>query len=107
MKKMIAYVAYFLTVAIVTYCVEFFLSYMISGILFYAADAPPGDISDTAKLLFSVGIPVGYAFVLFGLYYFYREILKSFSIHLLLSIGVLYHIIIAIYLIWNIIPDAF
>ncbi|MCG7333806.1 hypothetical protein MHZ95_00790 [Sporosarcina sp. ACRSM] len=107
MSKMIAYGAYFLIAAIVTYCVEFFLSYMISGILFYAADAPPGDISDTSKLLYSVGMPVIYAFVLFGLYYFYREILKSFSIHLMLSVGVLFHIIIAIYLIWSIIPDAF
>lgn len=107
MKQTIAYGVYFLIVAIVTYCIEFFLSYMISGILFHAADAPPGDISETGKLLFSVGIPVGYAFVLFGLYYFYREILKSFRIHLMLSVGGLFHIIIAIYLIWNIVPDAF
>ena len=107
MKQTIAYGAYFLIVATVTYFVEFFLSYMIGGILFYAADAPPGDISDTGKLLFSVGIPVGYAFVLFGLYYLYSQIIKSFNIHLMLSIGVLFHIIIALYLIWNIIPNAF
>ncbi|PID15300.1 hypothetical protein CSV63_09045 [Sporosarcina sp. P34] len=107
MKQPIAYGAYFLMAAIVTYCVEFFLTYMISGILFYAADAPPGDISDTGKLLFSVGIPVVYAFVLFGLYYLYSNILKGFNIHLRLSVGVLLHIIIAIYLIWNIVPYAF
>lgn len=107
MKQMIAYSAYFLIVASVTYFVEFFLSYMISGILFYAADAPPGDISDTSKLLFSVGIPVGYAFVLFGLYYLCSQFIKSFNIYLMPSIGVLFHIIIAIYPIWNIVPDAY
>lgn len=80
---------------------------MISGILFDAADAPPGDISDEGKLLFSVGMPVVYAFVIFSLYYLYSNILKSFEIHLKLSIGVLFHIIIAIYLIWNVVPDAF
>lgn len=84
-----------------------FLSYMINGILFYAADAPPGDISETGKLLFSVGIPAVYSFVLFGLYYLYRNILKVFNIHLRLSVGILLHTISAIYLIWNIVPYAF
>ncbi|MCM3711100.1 hypothetical protein [Sporosarcina luteola] len=104
MKQTLAYGVYFLIVAAITYFVEFFLSFMISGILFHAADAPPGDISDTGKLLFSVGMPVGYTFIL---YYLYRQIFKSFNIHLMLSVGVLFHIIIAIYLIWNIVPDAF
>ena len=57
MKQAIAYSAYFLIVATVTYFVEFFLFFMISGILFNAADAPPGDISDEGKLMLSVGIP--------------------------------------------------
>jgi len=52
-------------------------------------------------------MPVVYAFVLLGLYYLYIDILKSFSIHLMLSIGIIFHIIIAIYLIWNMVPDAF
>ncbi len=107
MKKMIAYGVYFLVVATVTYFVGIFLSYMISGILFYAADAPPGDISDRGKLLFSVGLPVGYAFVLFGVYYLFSQIVKGFNIHLMLGIGVVFHIIIAVYLIWNIVPYAF
>lgn len=107
MKQTIAYGAYFLIVAIVTYFVELFLSLMIMGILFSAADAPPGDISETGKLLYSVGIPVVYSFVLLGLYYLYREILKNFSINLMPSIGVIFHVIISIYLIWNVVPDAF
>ncbi len=107
MKQTIAYSAYFIIVATVTYFVKFFLIFMISGILFYAADAPPGDISDTSKLLFSVGIPVGYAFVLFGFYYLYYGIMENFKIHLMLSLGVLFHVIIAIYLIWNLVPYAF
>ena len=107
MKQKIAYSAYFLIVVTVTYFVELFLSFMIMSILFSAADAPPGDISETGKLLYSVGMPVVYAFVLLGLYYLYSDILKSFSIHLMLSIGVIFHIIIAIFLIWNVVPDAF
>ncbi|MER2129133.1 hypothetical protein [Solibacillus sp.] len=107
MKQTIAYGAYFLIAATVTYFVEFFLFLMISGILFDAADAPPGDISDEGKLLLSVGMPVIYTFVLFALYYLYSNILKSFKIHLMLSVGVLFHIMIAIYLIWNAVPDAF
>lgn len=107
MKQTLAYGAYFLTVATFTYFVEIILSFMISGILFHAADAPPGDISDEGKLLFSVGVPVVYAFVLFALYYFYNARLKYFKIHLLLSNGILFHILIAIYLIWNVVPDAF
>ena len=107
MKQTIAYGTYFIISATVTYVVEFFLFYMISGILFYAADAPPGDISDNGKLLLSVGMPVIYAFVLFALYYLYINILKSFKIHLMLSVGVLFHIMIAIYLIWNAVPYAF
>ncbi|ATP40391.1 hypothetical protein CSE16_10210 [Solibacillus sp. R5-41] len=107
MKQTIAYGAYFLIVATVTYFVEIFLSFMIMGILFDAADAPPGDVSDKGKLLFSVGMPVVYAFVLFALYYQYNAILKSFKNHLMLSVGVLFHILIAIYLIWNVVPDAF
>lgn len=107
MKQTIAYVTYFVTVATITYFVEFILIYMISGILFYAADAPPGDISDSSKLLYSVGIPVIYAFILYWLYFFYSLIMKSFNIHINLNIGILFHIIIAIYLIWNIVPYAF
>ncbi|KPN95007.1 hypothetical protein [Lysinibacillus sp. ZYM-1] len=107
MKKTIAYGAYFLIVATVTYFVEIFLSFMISGILFYAADAPPGDITNTGKLLYSVGMPVGYAFILFGLYYLYLQIIKGFNIHLKLSFGVIFHMMIAIYLIWNIAPYVF
>lgn len=97
MKQIIAYLAYFLIAASVTYFVEFFLSIMISGILFYAADEPPGDISDQGKLLYS----------LFAIYYLYSEILKNFTIHLTLSIGVLFHVIMAIYLIWNLVPITF
>ncbi len=107
MKQTIAYGAYFLFVATVTYFIELFLSLMIMGILFSAADAPPGDISETSKLLYSVGMPIVYAFFLFGIYYLYTDILKSFSTHLMLGVGILFHIIIAIYLIWNIVPDAF
>ena len=47
MKQAIAYGAYFLIAATVTYFVELFFFIKISGILFYAADAPPGDISET------------------------------------------------------------
>lgn len=107
MKQTIAYGAYFLISATVTYVFNFFSLYIISGILFYAADAPPGDISDNGKLLLSVGMPVIYAFILFALYYLYSTILKSFKIHLILSVGVLFHIMIAIYLIWNAVPYAF
>jgi len=107
MKQTIAYSAYFLFVATITYFVAIFLYFMISGILFYAADSPPGDISDTSKLLFSVGMPLGYAIVLFGVYYLYSQIIKDFNIHLTLSIGVIIHIIIAIYLIWILVPLVF
>lgn len=107
MKQTIAYGAYFLIAATVTYFVELFLFIMISGTLFYAADAPPGDISETGKLLFSVGMPVVYAFVLFEIYYLYSRVIKKFGINLMLSIGVLFHIIIAIYLIWKMVPVAF
>lgn len=107
MKQTIAYSSYFLIVAAVTYFLELLLSIFIMGILFSAADAPPGDISETAKLVYSVGMPVAYASVLFGLYYLYTDILKSFSTHLRLGVGVLFHITIAIYLIWNVVPDAF
>ena len=107
MKQTIAYSTFFLIAVTVTYFVEFLLSIMIGGILFHAADAPPGDISDEGKLLFSVGMPVVYAFVLFALYYLYTEILKSFNIQLMLSVGVLFHIFIAVYLIWNVVSDAF
>lgn len=107
MKQIIAYIAYFLIAASVTYFVEFFLSIIISGILFYAADEPPGDISDQGKLLYSVGMPVIYSFILFAIYYLYSEILKNFTIHLTLSIGVLFHVIMAIYLVWNLVPIAF
>ncbi|MBD8035861.1 hypothetical protein H9635_03845 [Solibacillus sp. A46] len=107
MKQTIAYGAYFLIAATVTYFVDFFLFFLISGILFDAADAPPGDISDNGKLLLSVGMPVIYAFILFALYYLYSNILKSFNIHLMLSVGVLFHIMVALYLIWNAVPYAF
>ena len=107
MKQTIAYGVYFLIAGAVTYFVEFFLFLMISSILFSAADAPPGDISDSGKLLLSVGMPVIYAFILFALYYLYSAILKNFKIHLILSVGVLFHIMIAIYLIWNVVPYAF
>ncbi|MEG0471623.1 MAG: hypothetical protein RR588_04740 [Solibacillus sp.] len=107
MKQTIASGSYILIVSPVTYFVEIFLTLIIWGILFSAADAPPGDISETGKLLFSVGAPVVYAFVLFALYYLLCKILKNFEIHTKLSIGVLFHIAIAIYLIWNLVPDTF
>ena len=107
MKQTIAYGAYFLIVTTVTYFVGIFSSYMIMAILFDAAGATPGDLSDEGKLLLSVGMPVIYAFILFALYYLYCNILKSFKIHLTLSVGVLFHIMIAIYLIWNAVPYAF
>lgn len=107
MKQTIAYATYFSIAVGVTYIVEFLLSFLIIGILFDAADAPPGDILEGDKLVLSIGLPVIFAFTLFALYYLYCRILKSFNIHLKLSVGVLNHIIIAIYLIWNVVPDAF
>ncbi len=106
MKGIIAQGAYFVVVAIITYFMEWLLSLMIGGILFTAADAPPGDISETGKLLYSVGVPVFYGFALYGLYFLLSYIIDSFKI-LHASIGVLFHIFITIYLIWNIVPDAF
>ena len=107
MKLSLSYGAYFLIAATVTYVVEFISSFMISGILFNAADAPPGDLSDTGKLLLSVGMPAIIAVVLFAFYYVYSTFLKLFEIHLMLSVGVIFHIMIAIYLIWHAVPDAF
>lgn len=107
MKHTIAYVAYFLVAAIVTNFVAFIFNYMISGILFYAADVAPGDISVTAKLIFSVVLPVVYAFVLFVFYKAYAIILESFNIQLKTMVGVLFHILIALYLIWKSVPVTF
>ena len=107
MKQTFAFGAYCLIAVAATYFVEILLSLNIAGILFHAADAPPGDITDRGKLLYSVGIPVVYASVLFTLYYLYSEFLKNFNIHLIRSVGVLFHIMVAIYLVWNVVPDAF
>ncbi|MDN4494380.1 hypothetical protein [Ureibacillus aquaedulcis] len=106
MKQAIVPGAYFLIASIITYFVELFLSLLIGGILFTAADTPPGDISDSSKLFYSVGLPVVYGFIFFGLYYLINRIVESFSIRTLCT-GVLFHIAIVIYLIWNIVPDAF
>lgn len=107
MKQTIAYGIYFLIAATVTYFVKVVLFIMISGILFYAADMPPGDISDTEKLWYSVGFPAFYAISLYLLYYLCTKIVKNYRIYLNLSFGVIFHIIIAIYLIWNTVPVAF
>ncbi|MFC7686420.1 hypothetical protein [Ureibacillus sp. GCM10028918] len=106
MKQTIVLASYFLIASVLTYFVEIILSLFIGSILFTAADAPPGDISESSKLFYSVGLPVVYGFFLFGLSYFISHIVESFSIRTM-SIGVLFHIIIVIYLIWNVVPDAF
>ena len=107
MKQTVAYSAYFLVTGAVTYLVGILLFFMISSVLFIAADGPPGDISDNGKLFLSVGIPVIYAAILFTLYNFYSTILNDYNIHLLKTVGVLFHILTALYLIWNAVPYAF
>lgn len=106
MKNFLIQVAYYIVIAIVSFFVEKFISIMIAGVLSHAADKPLGDISETAKRMYSVGIPVLYGFLLFGLYLFLSRMIESFKIRNL-TISVLFHIFVTIYLIWNLVPDAF
>ncbi|MGE8078980.1 hypothetical protein [Peribacillus loiseleuriae] len=45
MKKLLAYLFYFVVVIATTYVFQWILLYWISGVRFYVADGPPGDIS--------------------------------------------------------------
>lgn len=99
MKKWLSYIFYFIGVLAITYPFQWILVLLIGSIQFTAADAPPGDISLGAKILFSVGVPLFYSICLTIAFFLYRALLKQFNIELKGLIPILFNILIALLLI--------
>lgn len=103
----VTYGAFFLIAATVTYFVKDLLYLSIAWTMFIVADGPPGFLSEESKLFYCVGVPVFYSLISYALYYVYCGILKNFKINLKLGIGIVFHIAVAVYLIWNTVPIFF
>ncbi|RAP77620.1 hypothetical protein [Paenibacillus montanisoli] len=74
-----AYLAVSLTTSFVFYWV---FKIWISMGRFTAADAPPGDISDTEKVFYSFVVPIVYGVLMTLLSFMYRRYLMKYSVKL-------------------------
>lgn len=74
---------------------------------FHAADAPPGDISVTEKIVWSVGAPLFFGGVMTAVSFAYHYLLQKRSIHLSNIFFIILNVLAALCLIRLLTPHAF
>jgi len=82
MKKTISYAIYGLFILFLTIVTRAVVLISLGMSLFMAADAPPGDISISEKLMYSIGVPFFYYVLITALFILYKTIITKMNISL-------------------------
>lgn len=99
MRSIASYVAYLVVLSITSFFFYWFIKIWISMGRFTAADAYPGDISNTEKVFYSFVVPIVYGIILTTLSFLYRRFLLRFSVNLSAIFIFTINLVITIYFI--------